>query len=655
MDFTTPSVGHHWAEDVSKITLRRMFRDTMLVRVATGLFIGQTVLLIRLSSILYTHFDLTKDFMEFYQAWYLIAHGQLNPYLTSIHGYFWQNHLEWIMWPLALLYFIYPHGITLLVVQDVATVGSEVVAFGMIRDILKKQPEPDRQSLWWIAWLGLLLLVLNPWVYAANIFDFHFHAIEAFFVTAAVWQFYRKHSGWGYVFAGLCLVTSDVSVTYLAAVGLLLLFWREWRDGIIVGLMGLVGFIVEQHLFYHGLGGLGIAVPNVAETSGAHLSPGVSSSPLTSVLQLLRTGFTLLWSERMNWYANLGPSGFIGILSPIGLLVPGLVLLEASLGGAQFFQPGWAVISAYALLAVGTVAVLMGTARRSMTLSRIVGGLVLLNLVGWFVVGIGGLLFRTALPTTAASDTLRRLRQNIPRGAEVVASQAVIGRFGAREHVQLFWWQILVQSKTLYFIILPYQGIQENFPAVELARIAYVANNLHARLLTHHGGIWAFRWTPSGTVRSLSIPAAVRVLPAWALETVVGHRILSGPSTQWHLATDGSRAGYVMDGAYWRLGKGSYRASVSVHTNGPIQVAVWNDTSNELLGSRVFSATHGIDTLRVPFTLSHESLRNHHLGTGLFQYESLASTLKLNDNIEVRVWTPGHERVSVYSVGIRKT
>lgn len=654
MDFTTPFLNHHDVEDIPQWTWRSLFRDTMLVRLATGLFIGQAVILIRLSTILYTHFDLTKDFMEFYQAWFLIAHGQLNPYLTSVHGYFWQNHLEWIMWPLVLLYFIYPHGITLLIVQDVATVATEAVAFGMIRDIVKRQPEPKRQSLVWIAWLGLLLLVLNPWVYAANIFDFHFHTLEAFFVTAAVWQFYRKHVLWGYVFAGLCFITSDVSVTYLVAVGVLLLLWRQWRDGIVVGLLGLLGFIGEQHLFYHGLGGVGFSWSGGAGALPPHSITGWASS-LWSLAPWSRTGWALFWSQRLNWYANIAPSGFIGILSPIGLCVPGLVLFEASLGGVQFFQPGWAVASAYALLAVGTVAVLVGMAQKSPTLSRIVGALVVANLLGWFVVGIGGLRFRTALQTVDASNILQHLRQTISAGAEVVASQAVIGRFAARQNVHTFGSTIPIESKTLDFIVVPYQGIQQTFPAEELTRIAYLADHLHAQLVTDQGGVWAFRWKAPSTVRSISIPNAVQVLPAWPLKTAVGRRILSRSATHWHLVADGSRAGYVMEGAYWPLDRGTYQAYVSLQSNGPIQVSVWNDRVHEWLARKTFAATHGRDTLRVAFRVAHTFSHHRAAGTGPFHYQSVPSTLKVPNNIEVRVWTPGHENVSVYRVGITKT
>lgn len=658
MHFTRLILNEQLENDGSNRALSRVFHEKNLVRVATALFVLQVMALVGMSVFLYNHFDLTKDFMEFYQGWFLIAHGHLNPYLPSVDVYFWQNHLEWIMWPLALLYFIYPHGITLLVLQDLGTVGAEVAAFGMMRDIVQKQPDTQRQKLWWIPWLGLMLLVFNPWVYVANIFDFHFHTLEAFFVTAAVWQFYRKHVQWGYVFVALCFVTSDVSVTYLASVGILLLFWRQWRHGIIVGLWGVLGFMLEQHLFYHGLGGLGITVPSVAETSRVHHTvthggnPAQFSFPLASLWQLSRAGLKLFWSERLNWYANLAPAGLVGVLSPVGLWVPGLVLFEASLGGAQFFQPGWAVVSAYALLAVGTVSVLVWVAHRSIRLTKILGVLVMVNLCGWFVVGMAGLPFRTAVPTTAATETLQHLRQTIPPDAEVVASQGVIGRFAARENVHLFWSPIPIDSKSIYFIVSPYEGIDVSSPAEELARIVYLKDHLHAHLIAYRSGIWTFRWTPPRHVRIVSIPETLHTLPAWPLETAVGHRVLSGPARDWHLTAEGSGAGYVMHGAYWRLGKGTYRTSVALKTRGPVNVEVWNDTGNLLLARRTIPVTHGMETLTIPFTLSHEFPRNLHPGIGPFRYLPVVSSS--NNNVEVRVWTPGHVKVSIYRVGITK-
>ncbi len=77
------------------------------------------------STLLYQHFALTPDFAQYQQAWYLIAHGHLNPYDTVGNFPFWQNHAEFIMWPLALLYWLFPSGLQLLWLQDIGVVGAE--------------------------------------------------------------------------------------------------------------------------------------------------------------------------------------------------------------------------------------------------------------------------------------------------------------------------------------------------------------------------------------------------------------------------------------------------------------------------------------------------------------------------------------------------
>ena len=81
------------------------------------------------SALLYHRFALTPDFAQYQQAWYLIAHGHLNPYDTVGNFTFWQNHAEFLMWPIALLYWVFPSGVTLLWLQDIGVVGAELVAF----------------------------------------------------------------------------------------------------------------------------------------------------------------------------------------------------------------------------------------------------------------------------------------------------------------------------------------------------------------------------------------------------------------------------------------------------------------------------------------------------------------------------------------------
>ncbi|MGH9070520.1 MAG: hypothetical protein ACRDX8_04990 [Acidimicrobiales bacterium] len=65
------------------------------------------------TTVKYNHFNETIDFGFFNQAWFLIAHGDLNP-MSSVMGFgYIQDHFQLVMWPLALLWYVYPHGVTL--------------------------------------------------------------------------------------------------------------------------------------------------------------------------------------------------------------------------------------------------------------------------------------------------------------------------------------------------------------------------------------------------------------------------------------------------------------------------------------------------------------------------------------------------------------
>ena len=111
--------------------------------IGVAVFAVQFVLLLQHSWYLWAHFDLTADFGQYSQAWQQIATGHLNPYDTTYawyyphYGYpFYQADLELIMWPLALLYWVWPHAIDLLVVQDAALAGAGLVAFRWVLEHL---------------------------------------------------------------------------------------------------------------------------------------------------------------------------------------------------------------------------------------------------------------------------------------------------------------------------------------------------------------------------------------------------------------------------------------------------------------------------------------------------------------------------------------
>ncbi len=330
-------------------------------RVAVIVFTIQAAILIGISTWLFAHFDLSWDYAVYFQPWYLLAHGHLSDFTSVGHTYNWMGHFEWLIYPLGLMYFLYPHGLTLLIVQDLAIVGAEVAGLGLMCDLIQRRRNYASNDLRWLQWVGLFFLVANPWSYWAVMFDFHFHSLEAFAITMATWQFYRTNTRLAFAFVGLCMVTSIVSITFLFPLAILLFFFfGQRRNGIIVGVSALSAFLGEQLIFYHGLPLLDYIIPSTAVTSvtSFHKSSNVDAV-VTSFLRLPSIFFRavrLLWS--VNIYANLGPDGLLGVLSPFGLLIPGVVLIESALVGPAFTPPSSQNVIAYSLLAVGTVSVL---------------------------------------------------------------------------------------------------------------------------------------------------------------------------------------------------------------------------------------------------------------------------------------------------------
>jgi Predicted membrane protein (DUF2079) len=113
------------------------------------------------STLLFSRFAVSFDFAQFMQSWTLIAHGHLNPYDT-VHDFpFWKDHSEFLVWPLALLYWVWPHGVTLLWVQDVCLVCAETVAFTWLCEVVSR----TARDAAWLAAAGLVLIVANPWTW----------------------------------------------------------------------------------------------------------------------------------------------------------------------------------------------------------------------------------------------------------------------------------------------------------------------------------------------------------------------------------------------------------------------------------------------------------------------------------------------------------
>ncbi len=219
-------------------------RDTrvdLAVRLAWLIFGLQLLGMVLWSAHLYGRWGNTWDYAIRYQAWWAIAHGNLDPYVSVAHRYFWQDHFEVINWPLAPLSRVWGGGVWPLWVQDVMVFGGEIGALYLVADAARRPTWPSRLAPWTAVGLVTLLLVANPWIYDSISYDFHYQSVgAACFAMLACREMMRGRTGWLVLWVVLCLACGDIAGTYLAAVGIggILVSrvrgagaWRCWWSG----------------------------------------------------------------------------------------------------------------------------------------------------------------------------------------------------------------------------------------------------------------------------------------------------------------------------------------------------------------------------------------------------------------------------------------
>jgi len=618
---------------------------------------GYTVLGLQLlgfliwSTIEYRRFTLAMDFTQFDQAWYAIAHGHLNP-MDSVKGYpYWRDHAAFITWPLAVLYWVWPHPVILLWLQDIGTVAAEIVAFTWLCELAQRYRQGPGAA--WLAGAGLVLLAANPWIWWSVTFDFHLESVAMPLAVLLARDLVNgRRRAWVWVVP--MLACGDVVGTYLAGLGLggVLAGRRSRLTGALIACVGFAATLVIA-LAHANLGsGVGLqdyaylaAAPAGARLGLAALAKGIIAHPVG----LLRA----LWAQRVNIWANLAPSGLVGIAFVPILPVSAIVLLENNLPASMIFsRPSFQSLPVYVLVPVGTVAVLGWLSLRHCRLASVLAGLLVVQALAWAAVWVPvtpGDWLRVPGSTAA---TLAEVEARIPASAEVIASSGVMGRFSEHAAIHGLFaatsYRIPVAGDT-WFVIAPQAGIEGQTTASAMALIGELAGPLHATLVTRAHGVWAFRWRPPPGMRSIVVPGEWTPLPAWAAALApgaAGHAVVTGPPGAWRLTSSGGK-GYVADEIAWQRPPGRYQALVTLAAGGPVNVEVWNDAGNTLLARRSVPGTSGTETIRLPVDAMTRYSARAFAGWGPFRAAMIPPPR--DNRLEIRVWSPGGAAVSVYS------
>jgi Predicted membrane protein (DUF2079) len=604
------------------------------------------------STFLYSRYALTSDFAADNQAWFLIAHGHLDPYST-VQGYpVWRDHSEFLLWPLALLYWVWPHGVTLLWLQDVCLVGAEAVAFTWLCELTgRRQPGQDAA---WLGGAGLVLLAANPWMWWVVSYDFHIEVVAILFAALLARDLANgRRRAW--VWVAPLLACGDVAGTYLAGIGLGgVLAGRRWRvTGADMACLGVLATLVITLVNGNQGSGLQIyAYLTGTRPHGSSLSLGVLVTGIvTHPLLVLRT----LWAKRVDILANLAPAGLVGLCDVLVLPLMLVVLLANALYvGLEIAEPVFQNVPVYVLLPVGAVTVLGRLMRRHRGAALLLTGLLVAQTVGWAAVWAPRVPGQWLRVPPALAATLASIDARIPASAEVVASQQVVGRFSGRADVYALFRPAMVTVRGVtWFVITPSVGVEPQTTASAMALIGELAGPLRATLVTHANGVWAFRWRPSPGVHRVLVPGDSAPLPAWAAPMApgtVGRPVMARPASTWCVTTAAGR-GYVADELIWHEPPGRYQVQVTLSTTGPVNVQVWDDNGNVLLARRNVPGTTGVESVVLPVHPTTVYQARLYSGWGPFQADFVPPP---GGELEVRVWSPGGYAVSVYRAEIAR-
>jgi hypothetical protein len=479
----------------------------------------QLILLIEHSWYLWDHFDLTADFGQYSQAWQQIATGHLNPYDTTYpwnyphYGYsFYQGDLELIMWPVALLYWVWPHAIDLLIVQDAALAGAGLVAYRWTLEHLQIHA-PNRRFATLVSVCVLVILVVQPWTYWAASFDYHSEPLATVFILLAgrdLWSDRRR----GWIWVACVLLCGNVAASYVAALGVAALISGRgrWRIGLVLIALGVawLGFVGVVH---SGIGAALGAYAYLAKRGSATDNIGGIFTIVGGILIHPNITGHVVKERFGDIYKFIAGAGTVGFFSAVGAALTLVVLAPSALNSSPVFISdlgGAQNLMAVMACAVGVsmLATWLTRQGRALDVRRrvVLAGLALVLALGAAAQSVAESVHWTPLAARtfekvdpASAAQLASVSADIPSQAETIVSQGVVGRFAMRHNFYPYFdsfadgQTVPVFGPTVYVVLVPNQGLELASAAGTNAAISLM-HKLRAREFSDRNGVYAFAW-----------------------------------------------------------------------------------------------------------------------------------------------------------------
>src|SRR6266852_4782588 len=225
-------------------------------------------------------------------------------------------HFEPILFPVSLLYLIWPDPRMLQIIQTLVVASGAFPAFWLARLRLRNE----------LAAVGIALLyLLYPAQQQATVFDFHAVTFTAALLLFTLYFMYTRRTAWLFVFAILSMACKEEIPVVIALFGLWsVIFQQRYRSGSVLVLLAF-GWLVLTLLMYR------LFSPTGHPLLASRYSY-LGSGPLEIARNILLHPFSLFYqhvlehTHRQYLRILLAPAGYLPLLAPwiLVLAVPSL-------------------------------------------------------------------------------------------------------------------------------------------------------------------------------------------------------------------------------------------------------------------------------------------------------------------------------------------
>ena len=613
--------------------------------------IVQFIVFLKFSNIEAAHFNLEQDFSQFGQAWYLIAHGHWNAFLTIKGRDFYKDHSAFFFYGFAPLWYIWPHTETLMWVQDFFCFVAEAAAFKWMCEFIFATKEfviRTRQVTFMVG-LGASLLFFNPFIFWTIANDFHTEVFSVTFLMLAARAFYHeKKIAWVWLLG--VVSTGNVGDTYVVGLALSMILvgqhmWKYAVGALVVAFAGtefstLIGG--DRGSDFAGYAYIGQIPGAEKPNSAAQVAKLIVKNPFGVVAKL--------WSHSLAGFVDVSVPGLLGIVSPWVVGVIAVAMVENGVNAWPILTPSYSFQNyiEFIFVPVGTimVAVRVLLSHRAWARKAMKVGLaaIVIWMAGWALIWLPETPSRWITDPSSSAHILAEIQASIPQGDEVVSSQGVIGNFSTRQYAYFVGinkgnLHIRVETPVIYFIITPNIGIELQTVSDAYRMMTAMEQVPGMQLVRNIDGVYEFRWQVPPTYRKLVLEYANAPIDATLLNS-------TGAPSSCVIPT--GTPNYVVHNDYFILSKPEWFSfQVRLRSDGPLTLEAWDITRDVLLRRMTLVGTNGQSVL-FHVRATDPKIVGQAIFNGIWPFQSQVELPRyFGDAVELRIFDPGTTSCSI--------